>query len=324
MIVTTLAQSGLARPLPRAIPLIVDTDVGSDDLLAIAFLLASPSARVEAITIANGLAHVDSGALNICRLLRLAGKADIPVYLGRTSPLQGSRSFPNAWRRVLDELPGVALPSPRRKPESQSAADFLARRWAEISRPVRVLALGPLTNIAEAFERKTAAAGLTQLAIMGGAVRVPGNLNDGGAFKTDNTTAEWNFFVDPWAASIVLGSGANMTLTPLDATSKVPIDPPFLKLFNQRARTPLGKFASQVLETDRPQIESGTFQAWDPLAAVALLHPGVVKTKPLAVEVLQAPPQDGRTVEAGDRRPGIAVALDADAAAFRRLFLSVF
>ena len=69
-------------------PILIDTDAGSDDLMAIAFLLAQPSVRVEAITVANGLAHVDAGARNIARLMELAGRKDVPVFAGRNQPLQ--------------------------------------------------------------------------------------------------------------------------------------------------------------------------------------------------------------------------------------------
>ncbi len=324
LVLTALAHArrGVAVGLPT--PIVIDTDVGSDDLLAIAFLLSRRDVQIEAITVVNGLAHVGPGALNLCRLLVLAGQSDIPVYVGLERPRNGGRAFPTDWRRASDELPGVRLPSPGRKPEIQPAVEFLGRRLGERNRPVRVLALGPLTNLAAAFEQTPALPALEHLAIMGGALHVPGNLGDGGAFRTENKTAEWNIFVDPRAASIVFRSRARITLIPLDATAKVPIDLAFLKEFQNRAQTPLGKFASEVLESDRPHIEGGYFQAWDPLAAVALVQPGLVRTKAMGIAVLQTAPQDGRTVEAKGREANVAVALDADGAEFRRVFLSVF
>src|SRR5438477_6731874 len=117
---TALLSAAFAARAPaqvEAIPVIIDTDVGSDDLIAIAFLLARPDIRVEAITVANGLAHVDRGAANLIRLLTLAGELDIPVYAGRPSPMSGDRVFPEEWRSTSDNLPGVPLPSPKRYPE---------------------------------------------------------------------------------------------------------------------------------------------------------------------------------------------------------------
>src|SRR5712692_3712254 len=90
---------------------IIDTDAGSDDLMAIAFLLAHPSVRIEAITIANGLAHVDAGARNMAGLLELSGRQDVPVFAGRSTPLRGTAEFPAEWRKTSDELPGVSLPA---------------------------------------------------------------------------------------------------------------------------------------------------------------------------------------------------------------------
>jgi inosine-uridine nucleoside N-ribohydrolase len=186
---------------------------------------------------------------------------------------------------------------------------------------VRILALGPLTNLAEALKRETSiTSAIEELVIMGGALQVPGNLGDGGVFKTNNTTAEWNIFIDPLAARIVFRSGIPIRLIPLDATNKVPVDSAFLAKFQAGARTPLARVVTQVLESDRAFIEGGFFYAWDPLAAVALLHPAVVKTTKLHIDVLQDAPEEGRTVQAPGR-PNVRVALDADGAAWRKLFL---
>jgi inosine-uridine nucleoside N-ribohydrolase len=215
----------------------------------------------------------------------------------------------------------VTLPASSRQPESKPAADYLIERLRDQTRPVRILALGPLTNLAEALKRDPSAVGaIEELVIMGGALRVPGNLGDGGLFKTDNTTAEWNIFVDPLAARIVFRSGVPIRLIPLDATNKVPVDPPFLAKFQSGARSPLARIVAQVLETDRAFIQAGFFYAWDPLAALALLHPAVVKTTNLHIDIQQDPPEEGRTVQTPGR-PNARVAVDADGVAWRKLFL---
>lgn len=303
------------------LPIIVDTDTGSDDLMAISFLLAHSDVRIQAITTADGLAHTDTGARNLVRLLALARRTDVPVFVGRSTPLQGNAEFPADWRRLADELPGVTLPQATRKPQTRPAADYLAERLTDRRRKVRILALGPLTNLAEAFQRTPAAVGaIDELVIMGGALHVPGNLGDGGAFKTDNTTAEWNIFVDPLAARIVFRSGVKIRLIPLDATNTVPIDAAFVRDVQSHARSPLGRFVSEVLDADRPTVNQGLFYAWDPLAAVALLDAPVVETVPLHIDIVQDAPQRGRTVAAAGR-PNARVALRADGAAFRRYFL---
>ncbi len=302
-------------------PILIDTDAGTDDLMAIAFLASQPSVRIDAITVVNGLAHPDAGAKNIARLLDLAGRKDIPVFAGRSTPLQGTAEFPAEWRKLSDDLPGVTLPASSRPPESKPAADYLIERLRDQTRPVRILALGPLTNLAEALKREPSIAGaIEELVIMGGAVRVPGNLRDGGVFKTNNTTAEWNIFVDPLAARIVFRSGVPIRLIPLDATNKVLVDPAFLAKFQSGAHSPLARVVAQVLETDRAFIQAGFFYAWDPLAAVALLHPAVVKTVNLHIDIRQDFPEAGRTVQISGR-PNAQVAVDADGATWRKLFL---
>jgi inosine-uridine nucleoside N-ribohydrolase len=291
--------------------------------MAIAFLLSRPDIRVEAITIVNGVAHVQAGGRNVLRLLALAGRHDVHVYLGRETPLSGNAEFPAEWRRNSDELPGVPLPEPTRDVESQTASEFLSRRLADAAHPFQVLTLGPLTNIAEALSRAPRAArAIRQLVIMGGAVRVSGNLTDGGAFKTDNTSAEWNMFIDPTAAKAVFASGAPIRLVPLDATQRVPIDMALLEQMQSKAETPMARFVAQVLATDRDMIRQGFYFAWDPLAAVALVNPAVATFRPLAIEIGEKPLELGRTMETKGRRANAQVAIDADVLRFRDIFMT--
>jgi len=305
-------------------PILIDTDAGSDDLMAIAFLLAQPGVRIEAITVVNGLAHPEAGTRNIARLLELAGRSEIPVFAGRGQPLRGTAEFPAAWRRTSDELPGVKLPPLTHKVEARPAADYLIERLRQKNRRVRILALGPFTNLAEALQREPSGAGtISEIVMMGGTLRAAGNLGDGGVFKTANQTAEWNIFVDPLAARIVFRAGIPIEMIGLDATNTVPISADFLRQFESQAHSPLGRFVAEVLRADRESIDGGYMYAWDPLAAVALLHPSVVKTARVHVEIRQDPPEEGRTVEAAGK-PNAHVAVQADRGDFMRVFLDAF
>jgi inosine-uridine nucleoside N-ribohydrolase len=305
-------------------PIIVDTDAGSDDFMAVSLLLSHPNVTIDAITVVNGLAHVDAGARNMGRLLDFAGRKKVPVFAGRNNPMSGSAEFPGEWRKLSDDLPGVPLPPASRAPETKRAADYLVERLRNARAPVQILALGPLTNLAEAIERnRSVAAHISEIVLMGGAVRVPGNLQDGGVFHTNNSTAEWNIFIDPLAARIVFQSGVPIRLIALDATNKVHIGPEFLREFKSKAHSPLGRIVAGVLEADRETIAAGIFYAWDPLAAAALLQPGIVKTVAMHIDILQDAPQAGRTMESPGK-PNVNVAIDADAAAFRALFLESF
>ena len=299
-----LRREASVVPPDPAVHVIVDTDAGADDLMAIAFLLSRGDVRVEAITVVNGVAHVKPGAQNILRLLALAGHSEIPVYAGRERPLTGSAEFPAAWREAADTLPGVTLPRAAGALQSEPAAQFLAKRFADTlhsvrahrvrGQRVRLLALGPLTNIASALDlTATPPKGVSEMVVMGGAIGVPGNLSDGGPPPNGNTTAEWNMFVDPVAAARVFGGSWNaaastsvkkvpapeIRLVPLDATNQVPIDSAFLARIEREARTPLARFVAQVLGTNRSLIAQRAYFAWDPLAAVALVHPEILRTR---------------------------------------------
>ncbi len=308
----------------QSTPILIDTDVGSDDIMAVALLLSHPDVTIDGITVVNGLAHVDAGARNMGRLLDLAGRKQVRVFAGRNAPLRGTAEFPAEWRKIADDLPGVLLPPASRRPETKHAVDYLVERLRDAPAPVQILALGPLTNIAEALQRnRSIAAHIREIVLMGGAVRVPGNLQDGGVYHTNNQTAEWNIFIDPLAARNVFRSGIAIRLIGLDATNKVQISREFLREFEAKARSPLGRVVAGVLKADQEMIDAGFFYAWDPLAAAALLHPNIVKTSPLHIEIMQDPPQEGRTMAS----PGAAntqVAVDADAARFRALFLESF
>ncbi|HLK21887.1 MAG TPA: nucleoside hydrolase, partial [Bryobacteraceae bacterium] len=228
------------------------------------------------------------------------------------------------WRKLVDDLPGVKLPASSRPPSPKPAADFLIEHLRDKKHVVSILALGPLTNLAEALKREPSISqSIERIVIMGGAINVPGNLGDGGAFQTNNKAAEWNIFVDPLAARMVFRSHIPILLVPLDATNKVPIDLAFLSEFKARAVSPLGQVAAQVLEADRESIVGKYFFAWDPLAAVALLHSEVVRSKRLHIDVLQDAPATGRTAETPGN-PNADVGLDADAARFRQIFLEAF
>jgi pyrimidine-specific ribonucleoside hydrolase len=317
-----LVWFGLSAAWAQTTPILIDTDAGSDDFMAVALLLSDPTAPIEAITVVNGLAHVDAGARNMGRLLDLAGRGRVPVFAGKASPLRGTAEFPAEWRKIADDLPGVTLPWATRPPEKKRAADYLVERLRK--GPARILALGPLTNLAEALTRDhSIASNIREIVIMGGAVHVPGNLQDGGVFHTSNTTAEWNIFVDPLAASIVFRSGVPIRLIALDATNKVKIDLEFLLEFAERPHSALGAVVAGVLHADQESIVQGIFYAWDPLAAAALLRPSIVKTAPTHIEIKQDAPEEGRTAATAGK-PNAEVAVEADAAEFLALFLRSF
>jgi inosine-uridine nucleoside N-ribohydrolase len=301
-------------------PIVIDTDAGADDLMALAYLLAVPDVQIEAITMGVGLAHIERGAHNLLRVLELAGRRDIPIYLGRATPLAGERAFPAPWRALSDDLPGVDLPAAHRGPETRPAAEFLAERLSDAARPVDVLALGALTNIAEALDLGRGTVALRRLVIMGGAVDVPGNLHEAG--ENENVTAEWNFYVDAEAARRVFAAGLPIRLVPLDATDRVPFDRDYIGQLAVDDQPRLARLVAELLEMVGFLIDENNFYAWDVLAAMTLVDSTVVRMRPAAIAIRLDPPEDGRSAVVADRAPNVQVAYDADEPRFRELLVS--
>eukprot|EP00566_Odontella_aurita_P018456 CAMPEP_0113532520 /NCGR_PEP_ID=MMETSP0015_2-20120614/4105_1 /TAXON_ID=2838 /ORGANISM="Odontella" /LENGTH=322 /DNA_ID=CAMNT_0000431491 /DNA_START=143 /DNA_END=1111 /DNA_ORIENTATION=+ /assembly_acc=CAM_ASM_000160 len=304
---------------------IFDTDAGIDDVMALCYLLSNPCVDLEAITIAYGVAHGRPGAINMAKVVSLAERADIPVFIGREKPLGGGGlPFLDQWRKVSDELPNVDLPVSFRHPESEPAADFLKRRLCDVSRgDVSVLATGGMTNVAQVLQDCGASSlrALDEIVIMGGAFDVPGNVFSCMGFVSLTKKSEWNLFVDPLAARQVLTSGARILVVPLDATNMVPLDDDFISAFPlPEQSTPLGKLVGQVV---RCADGAGVRYAWDPLAAVAMLERHVVEIEnhPVSVEIDSA---DAGTTRRSKEGNSISVAYAADATAFRRCFIDVF
>lgn len=288
---------------------------------------ATDNIEVEAITIAYGVAHGRPGAINMAKVVSLAGKANIPVFIGQDEPLGGGcggSPFLDEWRKVSDDLPGVDLPSSFRQPECEPAHDFLHRRLSDLSRgEVSVLATGGMTNLAQVLQKSNASAlqALDEIVIMGGALRVPGNVQSCMNFVSATDKSEWNLYVDPLAARQVLTSGAKILLVPLDATNMVPLDDDFIRAFPLPERsTRLGKLVGQVV---RCADGAGVRYAWDPLAAVAMLERNVVQTEvhPVSVEINS---DDAGTTRRAEDGPAISVAYNADAMMFRRHFVDAF
>ena len=109
--VKILLALSLAISATAATPVIIDTDMGSDDVMAISLLLSHREIPVEAITVVNGLAHVSAGAANARRLVQASGQTSILVFEGRETPLQRTADFPREWRavRICPSPPGRLL-----------------------------------------------------------------------------------------------------------------------------------------------------------------------------------------------------------------------
>ncbi len=180
---------------------LIDTDVASDDAVALIMALRAPEVRVAAITTVAGNVEAAQAARNALYTAQLCG-SDVPVYVGAEKPLL--RKYQNAtWFHGRDGLGDHGYPPPRRSPERMHAVDAMIET-VEANPGLVIITLGPLTNVALALAKKPSiAAKVGRCVVMGGAPCCEGNVTP---------AAEYNIWVDPEAARIVMLSGLPVEL----------------------------------------------------------------------------------------------------------------
>ncbi len=197
--------------------IIIDTDPGQDDAFAILLALASPEVDLLGITTVAGNVPLALTTLNARKICELAGRPDTPIYAGCDRPMRVPLVTAEHVHGATG-LDGYDLPDPVMPVQAQNGVDFLIETLRrEPAGTVTLCPLGPLTNIATALSRAPdIAARIKRIVLMGG-----------GFFEGGNITpaAEFNIFVDPDAATVVLGSGVAVTILPLDVTHKVLTSP---------------------------------------------------------------------------------------------------
>jgi inosine-uridine nucleoside N-ribohydrolase len=198
-------------------PLLVDTDPGVDDALALLLAWGSPEIRVEAITTVAGNVGVDQATANLIRLLTLRRPAPVPtIARGAAQPLRRALRTAHHYHGA-DGLGGVdGWAAVLEVPERPAAWELIATTARARAGDLTLVALGPLTNLALALDRGAGALGAVgRVVVMGGAVDVPGNVTP---------DAEFNVHVDPDAAARVLAAGLPLDLVPLDATHQAVLE----------------------------------------------------------------------------------------------------
>jgi purine nucleosidase len=309
----------VARTAPPVADVIVDHDGAVDDLIALALLVKSGQVRVAAVTVCPADAYLEPATRETSLVLDRLGARGVVIAKGHD---EGVNPFPAIWRRDAARMLGVPAlkgrePSGANPLATEDAAHTLARLLSG-SRSYTILETGPLTNVAAALRlNPQAARRIRRIYVMGGAVRVAGNVRQPG----HDGSAEWNIFNEPRAAAEVVASGVPITLVSLDATNRVPLNLAFVERLAAQ-RSTASQVAAQSWRLVVNQIGSDGYYFWDTLTAAALLDPGIVTTRRLKVKVLTSGASQGRTVEAPDGAP-IDVAVDADRTRVERLFLDV-
>jgi len=193
--------------MPKRI--LLDTDPGIDDALAILLALASPELSLEGVSVVHGNCSLEQATRNGLSILELAGAGHIPLARGCELPLV-QPSLLAAETHGDTGLGYASLPEPRTQPIGLHGSDFLIEKVLSNPGEITLVAIGPLTNVALAIRKEPKfAKSLKEIIIMGGAIRHEGNVT---------ALAEFNTYVDPHATHIVFHAGIPTTLVPLDVT----------------------------------------------------------------------------------------------------------
>jgi inosine-uridine nucleoside N-ribohydrolase len=310
--------------------IIFDTDFAfppQDDAMALFFVLNSPELEILGITTVAGNRSLNVATTDALKVLEVTQRTELPVYVGAASPLLHKGTEWDTKRHggwyANDPAPEPPGGFAKKKPEAKSAIDFLVSAVIQNPGQVTILAIGPLTNIAMAMRMEPKFAGnVKQLVIMGGAIA---SLPDGGGNHTPN--AEFNFYVDPEAAQIVLRSGIPIVLSPLNVSRKAK----FTKEWYEKivtADTPITRLIKQQLGPrfeKRPDLSA---LMYDQIAAVTLVDPSLMKTVEQFVDVdISQGPNYGVSVGGPQPWPGgegarkMTVQTDLDWDKFIRLYV---
>jgi inosine-uridine nucleoside N-ribohydrolase len=270
-----VVSSGSAQTTPQRV--IIDTDPGIDDAMAILLALNSPELKVEALTVVPGNVEAAQGLENALKLVSLAGRCDVPVAAGAQHPLNQKLITAQFWHGK-NGLAGVELPAPKCKPDARFGPDLIIEMVHKYPHQITLIPIGPLTNIALAVSKDPTIASLVKdIVIMGGSI-TGGNV-DG--------AAEANIYNDPEAAQIVFNAGWVVTMIGSDVGERTLItrkDVAQLQANHGAESDFVAKLADfYVTRSEKSGYEGAAM--YDPLAVGTVIDPTLVTLQSMHVDV---------------------------------------
>jgi pyrimidine-specific ribonucleoside hydrolase len=300
-----------------AIPVIIDTDPGIDDAIAIALACASPEIDLLGVTTVGGNTGIENTTGNALRLLHLFGRDDVPVAAGAARALAFEADLGDPSIHGQGGLGGVQLALPDRTADPRGALALLTQLVESHPEPITLIAIGPLTNVALfAATRPDLYAKLDRLVIMGGGVHITGN---------HTPTGEFNIWFDPEAAARVFAAGVEVTMVGLDVTHKAMFAGTDWAPLRTADAGPVAKAVTGMIDFYGTfylsQNGSDATAQHDSLAVAAVVQPDLVRTQHCWVGVETAGTLTrGMTVAdlkgVWGHAPNTHVALDVDVPAF--------
>ncbi len=296
-----------------ATKIILDVDTGTDDAVAIMAAALSPDIDLVGVTVVNGNTVLDSTLENTLRVVEWIGMPEIPVFRGMSRPL--ARPQPAQLNpATLIHGDKLDLPPATIRAREQHAVDWLIDTCLASDGDITLVPVGPLTNIATAIQKEPRIL-----------ERIPEIVIMGGAHDHGNSTAsaEFNIWLDPEAARIVVNCGRPIRMVPLDATHRALVslaDAQRLRALGTPAGEAAYRFVSKRIEgydATQPMHRAGAAPVHDALAVCAVIDPSVITTHFIPVDVETGGELSvGRTVcdfRFRSRRPAnVQFAMDAD------------
>jgi inosine-uridine nucleoside N-ribohydrolase len=263
-----------SQPLHRVI---IDTDPGTDDAMAILLALNSPELKVEAFTVVPGNVNGKQGLENALKVVSLANRCDIPIAAGAQHPLNQKLITAQYWHGK-NGLADLELPASKCKPDPRFGPDLIIELIHKYPHEITLIPVGPLTNIALAVSKDPGIVPLTKdIVIMGGSIS-GGNV-DG--------AAEANIYGDPEAAQIVFNAGWIVTMVGSDVGERTLMNRKHLEKL-QATHGPQNDVVTGIAKFYIARSEKNGWDGaamYDPLAVATVIDPTMVKWKELHVDV---------------------------------------
>ncbi|GLT62639.1 hypothetical protein SLA2020_352580 [Shorea laevis] len=272
--------NGVLAPPSLSQKLIIDTDPGIDDSMAILMAFQTPEVEIIGLTTIFGNVTTEDATRNALLLCDIAGCPDVPVAEGSPEPLKGGRPRVADFVHGSDGLGNIFLPTPKAEKSEKTASEFLVEKVSEYPGEVSILALGPLTNLALAIKRDSSfASKVKRIVVLGGSFFALGNVNP---------AAEANIYGDPEAADVVFTSRADIVVVGINITTQVKMtDDDLLQLKQSKGK--YGQLLSDMCKFYRDwHVNSdGVYGIFlhDPVSFVALVRPDLFTYKKGVVRV---------------------------------------
>lgn len=304
--------------MPNPTKLIIDTDPGIDDAMAIFYAAAADDIDIIGLTTIFGNVTVEQATRNALLLLEWAGLENVPVAQGAHKPRTLPAFPPSHNVHGAEGFGEMPAQTPKDTAIRESAAAFLVRKAREHKGELVLCPIGPLTNIADALDLDPEfATNVSRIVLMGGSLEEGGNITP---------HAEANIYHDPHAAERAFASGANITMVGLDVTHRILCTAEDFDAMEHAAP----KLGGMINEMSRFYLHFYTTvgkhdgcSLHDPAAVIACTHPELFTPRSVPIEVTCDGDASGATILTQDSRKTVDALMKIDAQAVKQRFLTV-